>query len=77
MEISWNGLHVFYTYICIPKNITNNAQYVTPYSEIYCDKVKMCCGFSLGIWFSCITFMQLAVAGKRRNTVVVHLQKRV
>jgi len=76
MEISWYGLRVFYTYICIPKSITNNAQYVTPYSEIYCDKVKMC-GFSLGNWFFCITFMLLSVAGKRRNTVVVHLQKRV
>jgi len=32
------------------------------------------CRFSLGNWFFCTKFVQLAVAGKRRNTVV-NLQK--
>jgi len=35
-----------------------------------------CAGFSSGNWFFCTKFVQLAVAGKRRNTVM-HLQKRV
>jgi len=38
-------------------------------------KVKMC-RFSSGNWFFCTKFVQLAVAGKRRDTVV-HLQRRV
>jgi hypothetical protein len=33
-------------------------------------------GFSAGNWFFCTKSLQLAVAGKRHNTVV-HLQKRV
>jgi hypothetical protein len=57
------------------KSISNSAQYVTPDSKIYCEKVKMC-RFSSGNWFLCIKFMQLAVAGKTHNTVV-HLQKRM
>jgi hypothetical protein len=56
-------------------SISNSAQYVTPDSKIYCEKVKMC-QFISGNWFSCTKFVQLAVAGKWRNTVV-HLQKRV
>jgi hypothetical protein len=51
------------------------AQYVTPDSKIYCEKVKMC-RFSSGHWFFCTKFVHLAVAGKRHNAVV-HLQKRV
>jgi hypothetical protein len=51
------------------------AQYVTPDSKIYYEKVKMC-QFSSRNWFFCTKFVQLAVAGKWRNTDV-HLQKRV
>jgi hypothetical protein len=57
------------------KSISTGAQCVTPYSKIYCEKVKMC-RFSSGNWFFCTTFVQLAAAGKRYNTVV-HLEKRV
>jgi hypothetical protein len=57
------------------KRISNVAQYVTPDSTIYHEKVKMC-WISSRIYFFCTKFMQLAVAGKWRNTVV-HLQKRV
>jgi hypothetical protein len=46
------------------KSISNGAQYVTPDSKIYCEKVKMC-HFSSGNWFLCTKFMQLVVAGKR------------
>jgi hypothetical protein len=55
------------------KSISTGAQYVTPVSKIYCEKVKMC-RFNLGNWFFCTKFVQLAVAGKSCNTVV-HLQK--
>jgi hypothetical protein len=53
------------------KSISNGAQYGTPYSEIYCEKVKMC-RFSSGNWFFCTRLVQLAVAvaGKGRNTAV-------
>jgi hypothetical protein len=44
-------------------------------SKIYSEKVKMC-WFSSGNSFFCTKFVQLALAGERRNTVV-HLQKRV
>jgi hypothetical protein len=54
---------------------TGGAQYVTPNSKIYCEKLKMC-RFISGNWFFCTKFVQLAVAGKRHNTLV-HLQKRV
>jgi hypothetical protein len=57
------------------KSISTGAQYVTPSSKIYWEKLKMC-RFSSGNWFLCTKFVQLAVAGERRNTVV-HLQKRV
>jgi len=57
------------------QNISTSAQSVTPDSKIYCEKVKMC-RFSSRNWFFCTKFVQLAVAGKRRNTVV-HLQKRI
>jgi hypothetical protein len=56
-----------------PKSISNGAQYVTPDSTIYCEKFKMC-RFSSGNCLFCTKFMQLAVVGKRRNTVL-HLQK--
>jgi hypothetical protein len=56
-------------------NFSTGVQYVTQNSKIYCGKVKMC-RFSSGNWFFCTKFVQLAVAGKRRNTVV-HLQKRM
>jgi hypothetical protein len=49
------------------------SQYVTQDSKIYCEKIKMC-RFSLGHWFFCTKFVQLAVTGKEHNTVV-HLQK--
>jgi hypothetical protein len=55
------------------KRISNVAQYVTPDSKIYREKVKMC-QFSSRNCFFCTKFMELAVAGKWRNTVV-HLQK--
>ncbi len=58
-----------------PQSIFNCAQYVTADSQIYCKKVKMYL-FSLRNWFFCTKIVQLAVAGKRRNTVV-HLPKRV
>jgi len=57
------------------KSISNGAQYGTPYSEIYCEKVKMC-RFSSGNWLFCTRLAQLAVACKGRNTAV-DLQKRV
>jgi hypothetical protein len=57
------------------KSISNGAQYVTPDNKIYCEKVKMC-WFRSGNSFFCTKFVQLAVAGKWRNTVV-HLKKRV
>jgi len=57
------------------KSIFNGAQYVTPDSIIYCEKVKMC-RFRSGNWFFCTKFVQLVVAGKWCNTVVP-LQKRV
>jgi hypothetical protein len=53
--------------------LSTGAQYVTPDSKMYCEKVKMC-RFSSGNWFFCTKFMQLAVAGTRRNTAV-HLKK--
>jgi hypothetical protein len=59
----------------VPKSISTDAQYVTPDSKIYCEKVNMC-QFSSGNWFFCIKFVHLAVADKRCNTIV-HLQKRV
>ncbi len=62
-------------YIYASKSISTGAQYLTPKSKIYCEKVKMC-RFSSGNWFFCTKFIQLAVASKRHNTVV-HLQKRV
>jgi hypothetical protein len=58
-----------------PQSISTGAEYVTPDSKIICEKVKMC-WFISGTWFFCTTFVQLAMAGKRRNTVV-HLHKRV
>jgi hypothetical protein len=58
-----------------PKSISTGAQYVTPDSKIHCEKVIMC-RLSSGNWFLCTKFVQLAVAGKRRNKVV-HLQKKV
>jgi hypothetical protein len=57
------------------ESISTGAQYVTLDNKICCEKVKMC-WFSLGNWFFYTKFVQLAVAGKRRNTVV-HLKKRV
>jgi hypothetical protein len=55
------------------RNISTVAQYVTPDSKIYCEKLK-CAGLAQEIGF--FTFVQLAMAGERRN-IVVHLQKRV
>jgi hypothetical protein len=52
--------------------ISTGAQYVIPDSNIYWEKVKMC-GFSTASWFFCPKFVQLAMAGKGRNTAV-HLQ---
>jgi hypothetical protein len=56
------------------KSISTAAQYVTSDSEIYCEKVKMC-RFSLVKLVFCTKFVQLAVAGKMRNTVM-RLQKK-
>jgi hypothetical protein len=53
----------------LPKSISTGAQYVTPESKIYCEKVKMC-RFSSG------NSVFLPSLVKRRNTIV-HLQKRV
>jgi hypothetical protein len=50
-----------------PLSISTGAQYVTPHSKIYCEKVKMC-RFSSGNWFFCTKFVQLAVAGKTHNS---------
>jgi len=52
------------------------AQYVTPNSKIYYDKVKMC-RFSSGNWFFCTRFVQLAMAGKEHNTVCAPPKKSV
>jgi len=54
---------------------SNFPQYVAPDIKFCCENVKTC-RFSSGNWFSGIKFMQLAMAGKRRDTVV-HLSKRV
>jgi hypothetical protein len=51
----------------LSKSIFASAQYVTPDSKIYCEKVKMFQSSS-GNWFFCTKFVQLAVTGKRRNT---------
>jgi hypothetical protein len=61
-------------FIDCTESISTGAQCATPNSKIYCEIVKMC-RFSSGNWFFCTKFVQLAVASKRRNTVV-HLQKR-
>ncbi len=53
--------------------LTVRSQYVTTDSKIYCKKVKMCRFSSRNSFFS-TKFVQLAVAGKWRNTVV-HLKK--
>jgi hypothetical protein len=53
------------------KSIFNGAQYVTPVKFI--GKKSKCAFLGHEIGFS---FVQLAVPGKRRNTVV-HLPKRV
>jgi len=58
-----------------PKSISTGAQYVTPDRIIYWEKVKMCRCSSV-ILFFCTKFVELAIAGKRRNAVV-HLQRRV
>jgi hypothetical protein len=52
------------TYLCLPlpRSISTGAQYVTPDSKIYCEKVKMC-RFSSRNWFSCAKFVQLAAVG--------------
>jgi hypothetical protein len=57
------------------KSISSGAEYLTPDSKIYFEKVKIC-GFSSGNWFFCSKIVQVAVARKRHNTVV-QLQKRV
>jgi hypothetical protein len=57
------------------KSISTSAEYVTPDSKIYREKVQMC-WFISGNCFFCTQFVQLAMAGAWRNTVV-HLQKRV
>jgi hypothetical protein len=57
------------------KSISNGAQYATPDSKIYCEKLKMS-QFSSENCFFCTKFVQLAMAGKRRD-IVAHLQKRV
>jgi hypothetical protein len=49
-------------WIMATKSISTGAQYVTPDSKIYCEKVKMC-RFSSGNWFFCTKFVQLALAG--------------
>jgi hypothetical protein len=59
----------------IAKSISTGAQYVTPDSKIYCEKVEMW-RFRLGNWFFYTKFVPLAVDGERRNTFV-HLQNRV
>jgi hypothetical protein len=66
------------------KSISNGAQYVTPNSTIYCDKM---CRFSSGNWFFCTKFVQHAEAGKKLlvvphvyavpvSVLLVRLQKR-
>jgi hypothetical protein len=58
-----------FVFLCIlatfidPKSIFKSAQYVTPGSKIYCEKVKMW-WFSSGNWFFCTKFVQLAVPGE-------------
>jgi hypothetical protein len=57
------------------KSISTRAEYLTPDSKIYSEKVKIC-GCSSGNWFFSSKIVQVAVARKRHNTVV-HLQERV
>jgi hypothetical protein len=64
-----------HTSIILVLDISNGAQSVTAYCNIYCEKVKMC-QFSSRNWFFRTKFVQLAEAGKRRSTVK-HLPKRV
>ncbi len=68
------GSHIKHHWKCC-NSVATGAQYVTPHSKVYCEKVKMC-WFSSGNWFFCTKFVELAAAAKGRNTVV-HLQKRV
>ncbi len=46
------------------KSISTSAQYVTPDSKIYCDRVKMC-QFSSGNFFFRIKFVQLLCTSKK------------
>jgi len=41
------------------KSISSGAEYVTPDSKIYREKVKMC-WFISGTWFFCTKFVRLA-----------------
>jgi hypothetical protein len=72
--VSASVYKIYIHFMC--KSISTGAEYVTPNSKIYCENVKMC-RFSSGNWFFCIKFMQLAVAGKRHNTVVYLKKKSV
>jgi hypothetical protein len=56
------------------KSISTGAEYLTPDSKIYCEKVKIC-RFSSGNWFFCTKIVEVTMARKRHNTVV-HLQKK-
>jgi hypothetical protein len=58
-----------------PKSIATGAQYVSPDTIMYCENLKIC-RFGSAKWFFCTKFVQLGMAGKRRNTMV-HLQNRV
>jgi len=49
---------------------------VIPINKIYCEKVKMS-WFSLGNWFFCIKFMQLAVAGKSQHSCAPPKRKEI
>jgi hypothetical protein len=55
--------------LVLTQSISTGAQYGTPNSKIYCDKVKIC-RFSSGNWFFCTKYVKLPVAGKSRNRVV-------
>jgi hypothetical protein len=47
-----------------PKSISTGAEYVTPDSIIYCERVKMC-RYSSANWFFCTKFVQLPIAAKK------------
>jgi hypothetical protein len=53
------GSAYLHSFTMAGESISNGAQYGTPDSKIYCEKVKMC-WFSSGNWLFCTKFVHLA-----------------